>query len=62
MDLVAQAREALGTAGTTETLHRALSEIIRREALRSLAAWDMPDLTAEAMEEMDRPSRWSVGG
>jgi Arc/MetJ family transcription regulator len=54
LDLVAEAREVLGTNGTTETVHRALNEIIRREHLRSLAEWTFEDLTPEALAELRR--------
>jgi Arc/MetJ family transcription regulator len=53
-DLVAQAREALGTSGTTETVHRALAEAVRREHLRRLAQWRFDDLE-EALEQLRRP-------
>jgi Arc/MetJ family transcription regulator len=45
-DLVERAKQALGTTGTTETVHRALQEAWRREALRQLAAWrfDIEDI------------------
>ena len=47
LDLVAQAREALGSNGTTDTIHRALEEIVRREKLRRLTEYDFSDLTEE---------------
>ena len=37
LELVAKAREALGSNGTTDTIHRALEDVIRREKLRWLA-------------------------
>lgn len=39
LDLGAQARDVLETETATDTVHRALEEVIRRDALRSLAAW-----------------------
>jgi Arc/MetJ family transcription regulator len=36
LDLVAQARDVLDTRTTTETVHRALDEVVRREALKRL--------------------------
>lgn len=36
-DLVAEARAILETQGTTDTIHRALQEVVRRERLRRLA-------------------------
>jgi Arc/MetJ family transcription regulator len=48
-ELVAQAREVLGTTGTTETIHRALAEVVRRRRLRELADERFEDLTPEAL-------------
>jgi Arc/MetJ family transcription regulator len=53
--LVQDAKRVLGTVNTTDTVHRALEEAVRRELLRRLAARDFPDLTLEAIEEMRRP-------
>lgn len=53
-DLVAQARDVLGTNGTTETIHRALAEAVRREHLRQLAADSFDDLSPEALAELRR--------
>ena len=39
LELVDKAKQALGTSGTTETVHRALEEAWRREALKRLAEW-----------------------
>jgi Arc/MetJ family transcription regulator len=36
-DLVAEARGILDTRGTTETIHRALSEVVRQARLQRLA-------------------------
>ncbi len=55
LELVREAKEVLGTSSTTDTIHKALEEVVRHEALRQLAAWDFPDLTLEAIEEMRRP-------
>jgi Arc/MetJ family transcription regulator len=52
LDLVAQAREILGTNGTTDTVNRALEEIVRREKLRSLAEWRI-DLSDQELELLD---------
>ncbi|HEX4745667.1 MAG TPA: type II toxin-antitoxin system VapB family antitoxin [Gaiellaceae bacterium] len=54
LDLVAQAREVLGTRTTTETIHRALEEVVRRDALRWLASWT-PDLTLDELERLRSP-------
>jgi Arc/MetJ family transcription regulator len=53
LDLVAQAREILGTTGTTETVNGALEEIVRREKLRRLSAWTFEHLTDEEQERLD---------
>lgn len=37
LDLVAEARNVLDTRGLTDTIHRALEEVIRHERLRRLA-------------------------
>jgi len=52
-DLVAQARDVLDTRTATETIHRALEDVVTREALRKLAAW-RPDYTLEELEELRR--------
>jgi hypothetical protein len=54
LDLVTQAGEVLGTNGTTETIHRALAQVVRREHLRQLAADSFDDLTPEALDELRR--------
>jgi hypothetical protein len=58
-ELVSQARVVLGTDGTTDTLHRALDEVVRRHKLRRLADWDFSWLTPERLEEMRRPRTFS---
>ena len=52
LELVAAARDVLGTNGTTETVHRALEDVVRREKLRRLAEWTI-DLTPEEEERLD---------
>ena len=54
LDLVTQAREVLGTNSTTETVHRALEDVIRREHLRRLAQHTFEDLTPQALEKLRR--------
>ena len=54
LDLVAEARVALGTSATTDTIHRALEEVVRREKLRALADETFDDLTSEALAELRR--------
>ena len=53
-ELVAEARDALGTKGTTETVHRALQEAVRDAKLRRLAEWTFEHLSEEEQEELDR--------
>lgn len=53
LDLVAKARDALGSNGTTETVHRALEEVVRREKLRRLTQRDFAMLT-----EAERARIW----
>lgn len=43
----------LETRTTTETIHRALGEIVRREELRKLAEW-RPEMTPEQLEQLRR--------
>jgi len=52
LELVAQARDILNTRTTTETIHRALEEAIREQALRDLAQWDLGGVTLEDLERM----------
>jgi len=58
VDLVAQAREVLGSNGTTDTIHRALEDVVRRERPRRLAAEPFEDLTPEALAELRKPRSW----
>lgn len=51
LDLVAKAREVLGSNGTTETVHRALEEVVRQEKLRWLAERDFSAYDEEARRE-----------
>lgn len=55
LDLVAKARGVLDTRTTTETIHVALEEVVRREALRELAAWDLGGMTLEDLERLRQP-------
>jgi hypothetical protein len=51
--LLEQAREVLGTDGTTDTIHRALEEVLRQEAYRWLADHPFDSLTPEEEERLD---------
>lgn len=50
-DLVAQAREALGTSTTTDTVHAALAEVVRGRRRMGLLALQ-PALTLGDLAEM----------
>jgi Arc/MetJ family transcription regulator len=54
LDLVAEARKVLGTRGTTDTIHRALEDVVRRERLRALADDRFDDLTPDALARLRR--------
>ena len=53
LDLVAEAREVLGTNGTTDTVHRALKDVVRRQHLRELAKMRF-ELTGEELAQLRR--------
>jgi Arc/MetJ family transcription regulator len=54
-ELVADAREVLKTKNTTDTVHGALRDVVRRERLKRLTEWDLGGMTLEDLEEMRRP-------
>lgn len=58
LDLVAKAREILDTPTTTDTVHRALEDVIRRDGLKRLAEWDLGGLTLEDLDRMRQPRRF----
>ena len=58
LELVGQARKLLGSKGTTDTIHRALEEVVRREQVRRLAAEPFEDLTPDALEQLRKPRSW----
>ena len=53
LDLVGKAREVLGSNGTTDTVHRALEEVVRREKLHRLAGYDFSQY-----DEEERRQAW----
>jgi Arc/MetJ family transcription regulator len=61
MSLLTRAAGILGTRGTTQTVHAAMEDVIRRDRLARLAARDMPDLTADALDEMRQPRGAKTG-
>ncbi len=53
-DLLQAAARALGTAGATETIHRAVREAVELRRRQWLLEYDFPGLTPESLEEMRR--------
>jgi predicted nucleic acid-binding protein len=53
LDLVDRARAVLGTKGTTDTIHRALEEVVRRESLKRLAEWTFEHVTPVEFEDAE---------
>jgi len=58
LNLVGEARQVLGSNGTTDTIHRALEEVVRGEKLRRLAERTFDDLTPEALEQLRKTRTW----
>jgi len=58
VDLVSEARNVLGTRSATDTIHRALEEVVRRKRLGELADERFDDLTDSALEELRRTRTW----
>jgi Arc/MetJ family transcription regulator len=54
MELVAEAQSVLGTAQVTDTVHRALRDVVDRDRRRQLLAMGRGDLTPERLDEMRR--------
>lgn len=57
-NLVDQAKAVLGTTETTETVHRALREVVRHDLVRQLAARRF-ELSDEEERELEA---WTLGG
>jgi len=51
-ELVDEARDALGTKGTTETVHAALREIVLRERRRRLLEEDFSEFDDDELERL----------
>lgn len=51
LELVAMARKELGSNGTTDTVHRALEEVVRRARLRRLASRDFSEYDEAARRQ-----------
>lgn len=60
-DLVRAAQEVLGTRQTTETVHRALQEVVDREKRRRLAELPLTELTPDSLESTRRGRRFDMG-
>jgi Arc/MetJ family transcription regulator len=60
-DLVRAAQEVLGTRQTTETVHRALQEVVDREKRRRLAELPLTELTPDSLESARRGRRFDMG-
>ena len=58
LELVAKARNVLGSNGTTDTVHRALEEVVRQEKLRWLAERDFSELTPEVLRKLRATRTW----
>ena len=52
MELIEEARQVLGTARATETIHLALHAVIDRDKRRRLLEMGMGDLTPERLQEL----------
>ena len=55
LELVAEARKYLGTNGTTDTVHRALEEVVRHRALGRLAALTFDNLPEDWLDREREP-------
>jgi Arc/MetJ family transcription regulator len=53
--LVSQAAAVLGTHGTTDTVHAAMEDVVRRARRKRLAARDLPDLTPSELAQIRAP-------
>lgn len=54
-DLLERAQQALGTRTATDTINRALAEVVRRDDLGRLVDLVPPDLTPEMLREIRKP-------
>lgn len=52
MELANEASRVLGTRTTTETVDRAMREVVRRARLKRLAGRELRDLTPEALDAL----------
>lgn len=60
-DLLSEVETDLGTTSHTAAVNAALEEYVANRRLRQLLDMDLPDLTAEAVEEMRQPRHFASG-
>jgi Arc/MetJ family transcription regulator len=58
VDLVAQARKVLGTKTTTDTVHTALRETVRRELVERLLKRRFDHMPEGWLDELRRGEHW----
>jgi len=58
-ELVAQAAEVLGTTSKTDTVRAALERAVRREHIRSLVEWELPDSAPDELAARRRTRDFS---
>jgi Arc/MetJ family transcription regulator len=58
-ELLEEAKRTLGTSRTTDTIHRALREVIDYHKRLRLLDYDFSELTPASLEEMRRPRVFS---
>jgi Arc/MetJ family transcription regulator len=61
VDLVARAQEVLGTKGTTDTVHRALEEVVNRQRRERLVHADFSELI-QSLEQLRAPRTFREEG
>jgi Arc/MetJ family transcription regulator len=54
-DLLEEAADALGTSRMTDTVHGAMSDVVRRQKLEALTRLEFPDMDLEKLKELRRP-------
>ena len=58
LDLVAEARGIFGTKNTTDTVHTALREVVRREKLKALSKMRFDHMPDGWWDELERGEHW----
>lgn len=54
-DLLDEAADVLGTSRMTDTVHAAMSDVVRRQKLERLTKLEFPGMDLEKLKEMRRP-------